>query len=59
VVTDDLVSRYTLGDCGVLAHLLAQRNGWGLCVVGSFDAADLEDGVYTVDQLVHAYAPRA
>lgn len=62
-LTEDLIRRYTLGDCGVLAHHLAVRNGWGVCVVGTLDYTEFdedypEDSYVGVETLMHAYAVR-
>lgn len=58
-----LVHRYTAGDCGVLAHHLAARNGWGVCVVGELDYSEFDedhpdDSYVGVEGLAHAYAVR-
>jgi len=60
-LTPDVVQRYTTGDCGALAHYLADRNGWGVCIVGTLDTTEYEPGspydTYVgVDTLQHAYA---
>lgn len=62
----DLVRRYTQGDCGVLAHYLAERNGWGVLVVGEYteeewapdDVGQPAEVTYDVETLRHAYAVR-
>lgn len=53
----DIQRRYMLGDCGVLAHYLAEENGWGVCIVGEYEH-DEEDDYFSVEQLQHAYAVR-
>lgn len=55
----DLRRRYTAGDCGVLAHHLAEQNGWGVAFVGSYEEEEYDDHTfYGTEQLVHAYAVR-
>lgn len=60
----DIVRRYTQGDCGVLAHYLAESNGWGVTVVGEYETEEWDgDGApahvtHTVEALQHAYAVR-
>ena len=62
----DLVRRYTQGDCGVLAHHLAERNNWGVLVVGTYeteewdhdDVGEPAEVTYNVDRLQHVFAVR-
>jgi hypothetical protein len=59
-----LVRRYTQGDCGVLAHHLAERNGWGVTIVGDYeveewaadDVGQPAEVTYEVGTLQHAFA---
>ena len=61
VVCDpEVIDRYTLGDCAVLADAVARRNGWGVVVVGDLevDDDDPDDVVYFVGSVIHAWARR-
>lgn len=51
-----IVDRYTLGDCYLLAHAVAEKKGWGVVVVGSYDDSDPD--FVMVEEIIHAYARR-
>jgi hypothetical protein len=64
LIDPSLVRRYTQGDCGVLAHYLAERNGWGVTIVGDYeveewapdDVGQTAEVTYDVGTLQHAFA---
>ncbi len=59
VCDPDLIDRYTLGDCAVLADAVARRNGWGVVVVGRLEESEWGGDVeYEVETLIHAWARR-